>query len=217
MLVGLCACSVPDGGDMDDLRARIQAMPPDVVQKLQEWALRERVRQYLERLGTSRQIGKIECKGFGLSDDWWTAFYVLAEDIALCMGATSLTYLQCFEAEADDRASRARKQNDMTNPNGIWGTCRGVPDVGFEPDQVTAEALDKTSVNQGDANRIELLTTDDIIKALIGSPVPPPLPGGLIVLEAILPTLCALGADWGCPDAPIGASSVAASSGGDWQ
>jgi hypothetical protein len=201
----IAACSFPDPSDVHDLEELLKGIPKKEQEQLRRWAARRMTGKWLEKKSTT-EIAKIQCKMDGyyqctnMGKWWdWTEFSGIdAKDVAQCMFG-NFEYTQCLEQKAEEF------QREWNRKHGCLEalTCRAVPNTGYDPDQVTAEVLGNNESKQGDAQRMhEMITLTDVVNALIESNAPPPLPGGWQGLRVILPSLCALGEGWGCPNHP---------------
>lgn len=209
------ACSAPDSDDMDALVDKINNLPENVMADLKVWAANKKILKYLRKQNKGPGeviVADVKCAvwidGKEQPSDGQPETTIPLHDLLDFMDILPLSYRDVVEMMADSIAAEIRDAAQKMAP-GLGGAdlkidvkCVPVYRTGFAPDDVAAIATGKTHYSAGEFDiRWQAIDAYQIGEALLESPLPPPgLPAG--TLRILLPALCALSVEWGCPDSP---------------
>jgi hypothetical protein len=189
-------CSILDPGDRDELVRKIELMPSAQISTLKKLTLNANALDWLQNRPDTDQVGKLQCrmKAGGTWSDWadQEPTYTVADMWkVLLIEGTEVTYTDCpdYWLGRDGKAKESAILHEQPVPGVTGFECRFVWDFRYEPEKVPPNLTDS-----------KVISTEDIIEAIIGLPAPPP---GWAFPE-LVPLLCPLGAGpgWGCPPNP---------------
>lgn len=203
LMAGWLGCSVPDGGDRDELEKAVAALPPAKVSLIRQIAQRQAAIKWLNGRVWHETAAEVHCTVNDMPGTWRTGDLSVEAMIGMLMAGVC-QYADCSLIWMATDGKRAGEQLrgllQKQFPDSTI-TCKYVwepvfdPETGDVPDEVTKP--DQVGLSR-------------IIEAIISSPTPPPgFP--LEELAPLFPTLCPLGAGpgIGCPSTPTDPSGGA--------
>lgn len=198
LVLTIAGCSIVDPGDRDELKHRIDGLPPSEISAMKKWLMNDHAIKWLKGKPKADQMGKLQCRvqAGGKWGDWIDQEPTyLVFDMLKCLkedlGEFFTTYMLCQQQwesiETQDRETDLLNSHPV--PGGASVQCKFIWDFRYNPETIPSELTDPDSIKD-----------EDIINGLISLPAPPP---GWDVTE-LVPLLCPLGAGpgWGCPGTP---------------
>jgi hypothetical protein len=207
LVLGLSACTTPDGGDFRDVREAMRTMSPEDRVKAKTFEANRRAEEDLSEDDPDDTVGKVMC----VEDGIHISRTVKVDDILTCLRAShEETYTSCLKPFAD-WVWRGHRGPDVPRPQGGHGgvgfndrTCWWEFEEGFDP-------ADRDNRHWSP----DAISDDDLARSLIASQSPPAwvwgtllvVVGGTIIAlnPELFPVLCLLaeGDHWSCPDSPL--------------
>ena len=196
-LVALCAlgCTEVDPEDERKLEQLVDGQPQPTRDRFFAAAGTWTTRQWLNGRPPNDEVIKALCRSYSAKDgwsDWEEVGQELArvEHMIACMAA-GFSYIECGEKMIRRNVPDLVKVLEESAAGFKW-ECKGEWTPFYKPDMVPGGDRDLSR---------QPVTTEEVVKWLVALPAPPP---GFVFVELapLLPLLCPLGVDWGCPGNP---------------
>lgn len=180
------ACSVPDAGDLVNLRAMLGTPGSDRYEALRKWSMRQAAIKWLVKKDPNQRVMKAECreKTGGRWGSWKEAIRadedghnVLDTLVDYFLDSIVTDDMSYLDVEDNLSVILRGEEVDRARESGKQTQCRHVWSPGFAPDEVPQEMVNPSE--------------DDIVKSLTRAVMQetPPLPG---IPFVPLPALCPL-------------------------
>jgi len=184
-MLGIAGCTTVDPDDKNELLRRIGALPPPAALTLRQVTAHHYSEIMLNKRDLSKKIGGTVCRRFdpktGAWGGWVPQVDVTIADVLKCVAQNTEWYGRCADLMVLAATLQSTQAFESAGiPSGDY-QCRYAWDQGWAPDEAPSNT---------DPDRV---TPEDIIDAMVSSPVPPPgIPWASPDFAPLVPLLCPL-------------------------